>query len=494
MGCRGKRFAEGDSNDFGKRRTSLIFRAMPVRELEIVVTDANLPEFWDRSIAFFANLLALFFGNEEETACLAHEVGEVDSYGGRLIPILNILFKGPDNVLILERRPDEALCDYFRDELRLSLPTLEILSHRDYVELGRKFADGEGETAGRILSSVSEHAAGWVDGYVTDKTLLRIARHLEKRTITTAEGSRCGNNKFLLHRYLEERGLPTVRTEMAVSREEIPRCLEALQKEGFRSAVLKAQIGASGIGMVKFPDVRPSAKWPEVAAHLFYEGPAMVQGWLEPGVHGVTRMRSPSVQMFLSEDMVYLFDMTEQILSEDSVHEGNESPPPYLGDGEREKRPGVREELLRQAGIAGEWLHRQGYRGTASADFILVERNGDEAAPEVYVCELNARVTGATYPSVLGRHLSPRGAWLMRNVRFQQSLEGARLLGMLEKPGHLYRRGSAAGVLPLNFNFGPDGLVHKGQFLCLGESPEECHAYLAVARSKLPVEWEYERD
>ena len=42
---------------------------------------------------FFANLLALFFGNEAETKSLADEVGEIDSYGGRLIPILNLIFR-----------------------------------------------------------------------------------------------------------------------------------------------------------------------------------------------------------------------------------------------------------------------------------------------------------------------------------------------------------------------------------------------------------------
>lgn len=467
---------------------------MPAQELETVVTDGNLPQFWDRSIAFFANLLALFFGNERETARLASEVGEVDSYGGRLIPILNILFEGPDNVLVLERHPDEALCNYFRDALSLKLPALEILSHRDYLAIGGELAEGRRETADRILAPVSAHSADWVDGYVTDESLLGIARHLGKRTITTAAGSRCGNNKLLLHQFLEENGLPFVRTEIAASREEIPRCLEALEKEGFHAAVLKAQIGASGIGMIKFPDVRPSANWPAVEEHFFFEGPAMVQGWLAPGVHGVTRMRSPSVQMFLNEESVCLFDMTEQILSEESVHEGNESPPPYLRYGERAKRPGVREELLRQAGIAGEWLHAQGYRGTASADFILVEKDENEAAPEVYVCELNARVTGATYPSVLGRRLHPHGAWLLRNVRFRKSLEGDRLLELLEKPGHLYRHGERSGVLPLNFNFGPDGLVHKGQFLCLGESPEDCHDFLGAAHESLPVEWAYERD
>ena len=47
--------------------------------------------FDERSAAFFANLLALFFGNEEETNRLASEIGEVDSYGGRLIPVQGVM-------------------------------------------------------------------------------------------------------------------------------------------------------------------------------------------------------------------------------------------------------------------------------------------------------------------------------------------------------------------------------------------------------------------
>jgi hypothetical protein len=33
-------------------------------------TPERLPAFWDQSVVFFANLLALFYGNEEETAVL----------------------------------------------------------------------------------------------------------------------------------------------------------------------------------------------------------------------------------------------------------------------------------------------------------------------------------------------------------------------------------------------------------------------------------------
>jgi hypothetical protein len=58
----------------------------------------------------------------------------------------------------------------------------------------------------------------------------------------------------------------------------------------------------------------------------------------------------------------------------------------------------------------------------------------------------------------------------------------------------LYRAGDRSGVLPVNFNFGADNLVHKGQFLCLGENMEACHRILRAAESDLPVAWDYERD
>ena len=212
------------------------------------------------------------------------------------------------------------------------------------------------------------------------------------------------------------------------------------------------------------------------------------QGWLAPGVKGVTKMLSPSVQLFLNEDAVFMYDMTEQILSQDSVHEGNVSPPPYLGE-----FPGLREEMLRQAGEAGQWLHAQGYRGTASADLLLVEREG-KSMPEAYICEINARVTGATYPSVLARHFTPNGAWLLRNIRLKEPASGERLLAKFRDPHHLYLPGRHVGVLPINFNFGADGLIHKGQFLCLAPTPQHCHELLELAKMNLRMEWKYERD
>ena len=92
---------------------------------------------------------------------------------------------------------------------------------------------------------------------------------------------------------------------------------------------------------------------------IIFEGPCLVQGWLEPGGGAVERVRSPSVQMFLDDKSVQMFDVTEQILSKASIHEGNVAPPPDMGNA-------LRNEMLRQAGEAGRWLQSLGYRGTGS--------------------------------------------------------------------------------------------------------------------------------
>ncbi len=451
------------------------------REVEVVSAPGRLPKFWDRRAVFVANLLGLFFGNEEETRMLAEEVGEVDSYGGRLIPIIDLLFGGPgENLLVLEREPDADLCRYFEDTAGLSLPECLILPHRDYRELGHSLSAGR-DPEHPLLERLAAHAAGWLDGYVTDTTLSALAEWAGKRTISTVTGSHTGNNKRELHRFLESAGLPTVATELVESPSGLGPALARLAAAGFSSGVVKSAIGASGIGLIKVPDLgNREAGVRAVPDHFFFEGPCLVQGWLKPGEFGVTKVRSPSAQFFLDEDTVTLFDLTEQILSQSSVHEGNESPPPYLAD-----RGGLRDELLRQAGIAGTWLHARGYRGTGSVDFLVAEKADGES--EVYVCEINARVTGATYPSVLARRFMPEGAWLLRNLRFDQPLTGAALLERLHRSGDLFVPGkSEVGVLPVNFNFGADGLVHKGQFLCLAHSPAGSHVLLELAELDLP--------
>jgi hypothetical protein len=211
-----------------------------------------------------------------------------------------------------------------------------------------------------------------------------------------------------------------------------------------------------------------------------------VQGWIEDGVLGMKKIASPSVQLFLSDETVFLFDMTEQILSAESVHQGNTSPPPII-----EQFPELERELWRQASIAAIWLHRQGYRGTASVDFLIVERGG---SLETLVCEINARVTGATYPALLARHFNPRGNWLMRNIGFSKSLDGGELLALMDRAGVLFRPRAQAGMIPFNFNTDMDGRVLKGQFVCLAENLEICNALLARAWARLPVEWNYDRD
>ncbi len=456
--------------------------------MKVETHPGQLPPFWtDRSVVFIANLLALFFGNKAQTELLCQEIKGAESYGGRLIPVLDLIFRGRDNLLVLERAPEPSLLEFFGGELELTLPRVAILPHPEYCQMvdhsksGMAFED----SAFPAFTEMTNHPALWLDGFVTDGMLADLARGIGKQTISTASGSREGNNKARLHRFLEEVRLPVFDTEWADAPEDVPSCLRRLGESGYTKAVLKSGIGASGIGILKLaidsptpPDVIPE--------HLFFEGRCLVQGWLDDQVSGITRIHSPSVQVFVGEDSVHLYDLTEQILSPDSVHEGNCAPPPYFG-----QAPGLREEILAQAGKVAEWLHSRGYRGTASVDLHVASR---QSGFDVRVCELNARVTGATYPSVLARHFQPRGAWIMRNLRLADAHPGPSLLQRLRRAGVLFKAGRESGVLPINFILAGSGLVDKGQFLALAPSLPECQSLLSEATDALAMPFAYDRD
>ena len=459
---------------------------MPTTDLPAPAVDVSpgrLPHTWDESGVFVANLLSLFFGNEKQTAELHRQVGRLESYGGRLVPIMGLLFRNcAENLIVLEQNPDPDLLDYFRTQLGLRLPAHHVLSHRDYL----RFASNSPIHDPALLELVEKVRAlpgNHLDGFVTDRALERMAELTGRHTISSHTSSRQGNNKVDLHRHLKSNGMPVFDTALVYSPAEMVDALDELRGRGYRRAAVKAQIGASGIGIMQVSTDRAPPRLPD---YLFYEGPCLVQGWLDDQVDNISEVKSPSAQLFIHHESVSVYDLTDQILSDESVHQGNASPPQWLQDD-----TGTRRELLHQATIGARWLHATGYRGTASVDFHVVKRHGRR---EVRICEINARVTGATYPSLLARHLAPEGAWLMRNLQFSHPVPAPMLLDALGRHGRLFSPGDKANVLPINFNAQPGSAVVKGQFLCLGESLEETHDLLEEARHLLPVEHSYDRD
>ncbi|MEM7233126.1 MAG: hypothetical protein AAF517_13170 [Planctomycetota bacterium] len=450
----------------------------------------ELPVFWDRSVVFFANLLDLFFGNEGETDALVEQVSGLEYYGGRLAPILDLIYRGRNNVLVVERAPSTELLSYF-SSLGLSLPQI-VAQSGSVTTIRRLLSEQRLPSQGALtpeLSTIADSQAGWLDGFVTHPDLTRLAEGLSKTTINTVDGSRNGNNKLLLHRHLEQQGLPVFETRYARDVGSVLSALAELAKMGFGRAAIKAQIGASGVGLVQLDTSTSSEE--ELRAcgckdFLFEGGECMVQGWLGSEGGALQMVGSPSVQLFLTDETLHLFDLTEQILGDDSIHEGNVAPPPFASS-----KAEIPDLLLEQAAIAGRWLHETGYRGTASVDFLVVERDGK---PESYVCEINARVTGATYPSVLARHFRPHGAWVMRNFRFARPVSADQLLSSLNDSGRLFRGEEQGNVLPINFSYAPDARVNKAQFLFLRETPEACFAELDSLREELTAEWRFDRD
>ena len=217
--------------------------------VEIKNIPGQLPPFWDRNVIFFANMLSIFYDNVDGLNSLKQQIRGVDTYGGRLIPIINILFKGDNNLLVLERPPDKTLLRYFEEDLDLDLPNIVILSHSIYESLinqGDKLIHDE---ISPTLTMIHQHDATWVDGFVSDNVLMDLAKALKKPTVSSLEGSKKGNNKFLLHNSLSKKGFPVFDTIPASSPDDVPTCIATLRKKGYKKAVVKAQIGASGIGM-----------------------------------------------------------------------------------------------------------------------------------------------------------------------------------------------------------------------------------------------------
>lgn len=451
---------------------------------EIHTATGHLPPFWDKSVIFFANILSLFYGNLAETEVLKKEVGALETYGSRLLPLVDLMFRQRGNVLVLEVAPDGHLVDYFQSELRLTLPEVRVIPHAVYAELGGDYA-AMSAAAKQAFDGLKELDNQWLDGYVVDNILIRLAGHLGKKTIGTREGSRKGNDKMLLQRFLESQGLSVFESHEAGDVEEINAAMRRLAVHGYHEAVIKAPIGASGVGMIKFPaqKVCVASDFPE---YIFFEGKVLVQGWLDEHIPGVQVVGSPSVQLFVGLDEAFLYDVTDQILSADSIHEGNVAPPRFFSQGHD-----CRAELLRQARIIAEWLHGEGYRGPGSIDFQVIRRDGNL---EIRVCEVNARVTGATYPALLARTFLPGGAWMMRNIRFDPQHNTDNLLGVIDEAGLLFRPGQDTGILPFNFNPDSEGRVIKGQFLFLSADMRGCEESIRRMQAVDKIKGVYDRD
>ncbi len=437
----------------------------------------ELPPLWRHSALFFGDLYAIFYGEPEKTRQLQESVAGFFGYGGRLIPIMDLLYGGGNNVLILHEHADTAGLDYFRERLGLSLPTMELLDHNEYDSFHEALGARQ-----ELFEFLRAHPARCIDGYVTDPYLERIARRLEKPVVNSYQESKNANDKIALNHFLGQAGLPVFHGG-EVAPDDLDECLAGLAKEGYTKAVVRSSLGASGFGMAT---VELDGSPVDLPYHLQAEKCLLVQGWIKPGVLGITHVTSPSVQFFIDDKRATLFDLTGQLLKDASIHEGNVAPPVDLpGDA------GVQEEILAQSREVAAWVAATGYRGTGSIDYLVYEQNG---TVEVNVCEVNARVTGATYPSFLARHFLPGQAWLMRNFRFDSHMTCEEIINALDQAGSLYLPGKSDGVLPINFIRDNQGRVVKCQLLFLNATPEACINMIKPTLSALPMPGRHDRD
>jgi len=439
----------------------------------------KLPPLWRESVIFYANLDCIFFGQPEKTRQLVDNVSGFYGYGSRLLPILGLMFQGDRNLLLLRQEPDPIVMHYFSERLGLKLPDIEIIEKTPACGISRINYDA------RVRQRLRAHPARILDGYVTDPSLEAMADDLDKRLINSHRSCRDANDKILLNRFLRQVGLPVFDGGEATIGQDLDECFIALREMGYLKAAVRSSLGASGFGMaITRLDDEGQSSFP---AHLFSEKKVLVQGWIEEGRRSVTRIVSPSVQFFCGDDdKVTLYDITDQLLSKSSIHEGNISPPISLAADND-----IQKEILRQAEIVTSWVASTGFRGTGSIDFVVC---GTNKKATVYTCEVNARVTGATYPSLLALHFNSGGAWLMRNVSFGPCMTGQEFFALLEKKNILYLPGRPQGILPLNLIEAENREVTKCQLLFLAGDTGRCLEMIENFPKLLPASCVFDRD
>lgn len=448
------------------------------KEKSCKVQIGSLPSFFQENTCFFANILSIFFENVYLRAILSKEIGTLSSYGGRLIPILNLLYQGGANLLFLEEPPVSVLLKYFQDVLHLSLPQIKILPHRKYLSYARNYNRSD-----NFIKFLKNSSPQTINGYVSDRALFMLAKLSGKRLTSSLKGSRRGNNKYFLYKHILAEGFPSFDTYTAKDHTGIIKAFHNLQRQGYSKIVVKSQLGASGIGMMRITSTKEVLRVPR---SFFKEGRVLVQGWLDESVEEVKYIGSPSVQIFVKENSVAIYDITAQLLFDNAVHQGNLTPAPYL-----EGRGDLVKEIIRQAISASLWLNRQGYRGPASIDFHIIERQGRF---EVRISEINARVTGATYPSVLARYFTPQKPWLMKNISFYKKVSPLFVMKVLDRHNLLFFPGRKKGILPFNFNFSSKGILIKGQFLFLAPAVDGLYSLLNKLTSLKELPVKFDRD
>jgi hypothetical protein len=142
---------------------------------EVKIMPGQLPPFWDRNVIFFCNIHSIFYDNKEETSELLKQITGLQSYGGRVISILNRLFRGGPNKILVETAPEPSLLDYLSGDLRLSLPAFDVLDNRGYRELVGE-APGQGRRRDRSDRRSIEKPARVVGGRLCHRRRSRRGR------------------------------------------------------------------------------------------------------------------------------------------------------------------------------------------------------------------------------------------------------------------------------------------------------------------------------
>ncbi|MCB9802574.1 hypothetical protein H6761_00965 [Candidatus Nomurabacteria bacterium] len=208
------------------------------------------------------------------------------------------------------------------------------------------------------------------------------------------------NDKAFLRKVLDEHFDPRwAPFNLIVNRQsEIMSAIKKIAKHDCDFIVVKAPHLASGEGMDFFP-LEQQMSAAHFAAKLWAKGNRTII--IEAGY----RHDSFSTQWEIRPSELRFIGFSQQIISQGRIYQGSIISSDSLLN-----------LSLAEATLAQErchdlalWYQSRGYVGTFGIDFIVVRRPGQKHDGELFLLEINGRVTGATYPFSVGRQLADQG-------------------------------------------------------------------------------------
>ena len=393
---------------------------------------------------FLGNSKILYLNDrheEEDT----HKEDRRKLYDKRIFPLLE-----KDDFTIFAEKIDSFLWDYYRSLDLAKIKPKNIFyadSYLKYPSLTKAVLADK-----NLIQRLKQEKFHFLMPYIESYDMGKLAGEIGAFLFRSADFTDWINNKSNYRKVLRELKLPLI-PGYQTNLEKAKRHFKELKKRGFKKVVLKKERSVSGFSVFvteKEEDFDQCLK-----DNLSEQKSFVLEGFIEDVRY------SPNFQYFITENNVEFIVATDQILEKDRVSYSGNLYPSFLI-----KKPAVLKTINEMSEKICGYLQTKRCFGLAGIDYIVTKQG------KVYSTEVNARINGSTFPSLIIEKLFGEDAnihWLFKTFHFKPvSFEN-----LFNKFKYFIKKRGDFGVLPIGVDLLES--MGEGQFMIISRSSKELY-------------------